>query len=376
MDNDNSANNVRLQRLKVKGFLSIREADLTFDQNLNVLIGPNGAGKSNLLQLFELLSWITPGQRLQRYIGLNGGANALLFMGAKQTREMEIGLHFSTPAGTDDYECRLEYTHDDRMRFIEERHRFLEKDIVAEPNWEYFRKTSYDEAQITDTTTTTRKTMRFLLTRCAPYHFHDTSYTAPIMTHWKVDDCVYMRSDGGNLAPILLELQQHEPKRYRRIVEIIRLALPEFGDFVLEPLNGSIQLKWHYDGRGEMAFAPHLTSDGTLRFMALTTLLNMPAERLPGLLLIDEPELGIHPYAIELVAAMISAAAVDRQVIVATQSPLLLNRFKLESLLVTELGKDGGSLFRRLQKEEYERWLQRDSSIADLWLSNLIGGNP
>jgi len=98
-------------------------------------------------------------------------------------------------------------------------------------------------------------------------------------------------------------------------------------------------------------------SDGTLRFICLATLLLQPTQKRPSPIILDEPELGLHPYAIAMWASMVKAAATETQIIISTQSPLLLDHFEPEDILVTEL-EDGATTLTRLQSSELEAWLE------------------
>ena len=118
----------------------------------------------------------------------------------------------------------------------------------------------------------------------------------------------------------------------------------------------------------------HLTSDGSLRFFALVTLLNLPSEMLPDVLLLDEPELGLHPAAAALIGDMIKALARERQIIAATQSPLLVDAFDIDEILVLEL-QDGKTNVRRCDENQYREWLN-DYTTGELWQKNLLGGRP
>ena len=210
-----------------------------------------------------------------------------------------------------------------------------------------------------------------LLRNVATFQFHDTSSRASFHLAWDVTENTLLRSDGGNLAPILLRLQDEEPDRYRQITRQIHRILPSFGDFVLEPTGGKVQLRWKAADH-DKRFGPHLTSDGSLRTFALMTLLNLPDAMLPDVLFIDEPELGLHPHAIILVSEMVKKLSQRRQVILATQSPYLVDCFDLGDALVTDLNGPE-TRFRRLSEESYRQWLDEDYGVSDVWLRELAG---
>jgi predicted ATPase len=215
--------------------------------------------------------------------------------------------------------------------------------------------------------------MRQLLRQCAVYHFHNTSETARIRQRWDKEDNHSLKEDGANLAPLLFRLRESAPKVYGRIVATIRQIAPFFADFVLEPTNGSLLLPWR-ERHTDMVFGSHQASDGTLRAMALIALLLQPADELPDVIILDEPELGLHPAAVETVAGLLKAVAVRRQVILATQSLALVDQFQPEDIIVVDR-RDRASEFRRLTSEELREWAE-DYSLGELWEKNVLGGRP
>jgi predicted ATPase len=192
----------------------------------------------------------------------------------------------------------------------------------------------------------------------------------------KVDDNRFLRPDGSNLPAFLYFLKLKHPEEYELIRDTIRRVAPFFDDFSLEPLllnPSDLKLEWRHRNSAQYFDAAAL-SDGTLRFIALATLLMQPKKHRPSAILVDEPELGLHPYAIEILAAMIRQAAVDTQVIVSTQSSLLLDHFDPEDVLVAERNT-GGTTLKRLDSNQLRDWLQ-DYSLGQLWEKNEIGGRP
>ena len=208
------------------------------------------------------------------------------------------------------------------------------------------------------------------------YHFHDTSHTANMKQYEIVEDDAYLRADGGNIAPFLLRLKTSHEGDYRKIVNAIRLVLPFFDDFLLKPRsNGGgeeVNLSWK-DQSSDYPFQPYHLSDGSLRFIGLATALLQPAP--PSTIIIDEPELGLHPHALEILGELIQTAGAKTQLVIATQSESLLNHFSVAEI-VTVNREDGQSVFKRLQEEEYQAWLE-EYSLGQLWTKNIIeGGGP
>lgn len=355
-----------LDKLTVRGYKSIRELEDFEFRNLNILIGANGAGKSNLLSLFSLLRALANGG-LQRYVQKQGGPNTLLFGGRKRTSEIEAEFYF----GRNGYRIILEPTADNRLIFKQE-------SIYFDGEFGEFAYLLGNAQQETELTTDASHVSVYVLSGLRDwqlYHFHDTSDTAAVKMPNPSNDNLRLKPDAANLAAFLAGLYAVSPNEYRRIVDTIRLAAPFFGDFVIrDPLPKDVELEWTQQGDPDTPYRAHVLSDGTLRFICLTTLLLQPSHLQPHTILIDEPELGLHPYAINLLAEMLKQASEVRQVIVSTQSVELLNHFAPEDVIVVGR-EEGASTFRRLNEEALKDWLE-DYTLGELWKKNVLGGRP
>jgi predicted ATPase len=219
----------------------------------------------------------------------------------------------------------------------------------------------------------TAQVIHGLLRKLIVYQFHNTSPTARLRSKWDKEDNGWLKEDAGNIAPFLLRLRESEPRYYQRILESIRLILPFFAEFELEPENGRLLLKWRERG-SDLVFAASQAADGMLRVICLVTLLLQPAADLPDVLILDEPELGLHPYAITVIAGLIRSVSTQTQVIVATQSMPLIDCFEPADIVVVERS-NRESQFRRLDAKALEEWL-KDYSLSELWEKNVIGGRP
>lgn len=354
-------NQNHLSRLIIKGFKSIHECDLEL-KSLNVLIGPNGVGKSNFIGFFRMIQQILA-QNLQVYVSKQGGPDALLHFGRKTTERLSAELYF----GSNGYKFTLEPTQDNRMMFA---HEALWWNVTGDQyvgQGHFESRAELDHTLIKNYTIPAMKSWRV-------YHFHDTSDTALVKGVQQIHDNEYLRPDARNLAAFLLRLSVQYPESYDRIVKLVRMIAPFFGDFHLKPTPGNpstIELQWTEKGE-DIPFKAHQLSDGTLRFICLATLLLQPPQLQPETILIDEPELGLHPRAIGYLAAMLKAASVDKQIIVSTQSVTLVNGFDVEDLIVVDRA-DRSSVFRRLEPSEYSNWLE-EYRLGDLWEKNLLGG--
>ena len=364
---------IKLKRISVEGFRSIRSLkDLEFG-SLNVLIGANGAGKSNLVQLFRMLNWMasSPGG-LPDWVAMHGLADANLFDGAQTTPELKLVIDFAgSQVGDYQYFARLAHAPGDSLVFREERIRCAE---TAQSPWAETlaanrrRSGLHDEVVI--------KTAKVLLEAfkgIAAYQFHNTSERAPLRQSPNKEDNFALVGDGANLGPYLLRLANDYPHRYRRICDTLQQIAPYFADFVLEPQHDTVALRWREAGTDRVFHASQM-SDGTLRTVALLTVLLQPVELQPAVMILDEPELGLHPFAVETIGGLLRSASIDRQIIVCTQSPDLLNEFEPEEVITVERrGRE--SVFKRLDMAGLSHWLDA-YSLSDLWQKNVLGGGP
>lgn len=366
----------KLTKLELHGFKSIRHLAGLELKPLNILIGINGAGKSNLISFFKLLNWMTPSPgNLQFYVGKSGGANALLHDGAVNTPQLEAALTFETEAGSNEYTMRLFHAASDTLIFAEEKYRFSRRDYGRQAEWKSL-GAGHQEARLIEVAESGDKTARTILQLmkgCVVYQFHNTSETARVRQRWVVDDNRFLKEDAANLAPFLLRLRESQPKVYSRIVDTIRQIAPFFADFVLEPFDGTVILQWR-ERHTDLVFGPHQASDGTLRTMALVSLLLQPEEDLPAMIILDEPELGLHPYAVNVIAGLLKSVATQTQVILATQSMPFVDCFEPEDIIVASRpGRE--TTFQRLDPNRLKGWLE-EYSLAELWEKNVIGGRP
>jgi len=358
---------VSLHSLSIHGYKSIANLNDFELRKMNLLIGANGAGKSNFISLFRLLAAMME-KNLQAYVQDEGGPDALLFGGRKRTKQMSAQFSF----GRNGYRFGLKPTADNRLVFTEEVERFSGFYI---PNHESLLGRAHDEARLGDSTSHVSAYVRPEVRSWRIYHFHDTSNSAAVKQPHTSNDNLRLKPNADNLAAYVAMLQREHPDAYQRIVATIKLAAPFFGGFVIrDPLPDLVQLEWYEQSDPDTPRRAHLLSDGTLRFICLATLLLQPSARLPSTVLIDEPELGLHPYAINLLADMLVQAAEATQVIASTQSVELLNSFAPENVIVVE--REGeASVFKRLEREGLEEWLE-DYSLGELWKRNVLGGRP
>jgi predicted ATPase len=374
--NANDMPSLALDYITIRGFKSIASLDKLPLKPINLLIGPNGSGKSNFIGTFAFLHAIREG-RLRDYVTQAGGAEKLLHFGSKTTKEIHIELSFRNE--TNKYELTLSPTQDDGLYPSSESAFFWDK--LRFPNKGYDEPLSAREggreAGISDPSVKkTPSWVRMRLGGWRLYHVHDSSSSSPMRKTAKVNDNDFLRPDGSNLASFLYYLREKEETSYTMIRRTIQRVAPFFDDFRLKPLRlkpDDIKLEWRHK-HSDQYFEASSLSDGTLRFIALATLFLQGKEHLPSVILVDEPELGLHPYAIEMLASLIRHASKITQVIVSTQSSLLLDHFDPEDVLVANR-VGSATQIKRLEPADLNEWL-KEYSLGQLWEKNEFAGRP
>lgn len=362
--------NTHLHQIKLKGFKSIKNLDLKMNP-INILIGANGAGKSNFISLFTFLRNLSEG-KLQTYVERQGYANTFFHFGSKTTPKIIIDIEI----GNNGY--HVEFVHgetNDTLVFD------TEYCTVETSSYQWPIKGKLGESGLLPGSESTsdyvRKYTREYMQKCRVYHFHDTSPTAGFKQAQRLSSSVLLNPDASNLAPFLLYLRDCYPANYQEIVSTIKTVAPFFHDFYLEPRgekgDESLLLRWiHRDH--DTPFSANQLSDGTARFICLAALFLQPEVFRPKTIVLDEPELGLHPAALNVLAEMVKIASKQNQVICSTQSVAFANQFEPEDFIVVDQQK-GVSTFERPDKPALIHWLE-DYGMGDIWSKNLIGGRP
>ncbi len=363
-----------LDTITVEGFKSIASIEKLQLGAINVLIGPNGSGKSNFIGVFSFLHAIREGQ-LQDYVIRAGGADKVLHFGSKVTQAIKI--HVSFQEEINQYEIVLKATETDQLYpSLETAYYWGNKKQYPQPFGQMLTPRGPEAGISNPNSSGTASFVRRHLGSWRLYHFHDTSFNSPMKKTADVNDNRYLRPDGSNLAAFLYFLKLRHDASYSLIRRTVQRVAPFFDDFLLEPqsLNPEkIRLEWRHGG-SDAYFDASSLSDGSLRFIALATLFLQPDAYRPSVILVDEPELGLHPYAITMLASLVKQASQKTQVIVSTQSPLLLDHFQPEDVLVADR-VDGGTQFTRLESANLATWLE-NYSLGQLWEKNELGGRP
>lgn len=355
--------------IEIDGFKSIKHMELEL-KPINVLIGSNGAGKSNFISFFKMIQSIFNHQ-LQRYVVEEKSDNILHF-GRKLTQTMFGKLIFSDEKGSNNaYWFRLAQTRDGRL-FIEEEGSGY--NVFRDDNYRnYFIGSNIEETSIDGNGLLRDKYLDKYFSNIQIYHFHDTSATSFLRRECDINDNNYLKADGRNLPAFLYYLQEEHPKLFYRIECMVKSIAPYVDKFILLPkkLNKSeIELRWVEVGDPNSSFSAYQFSDGTLRFIALATVLMQPEP--PSVIVIDEPELGLHPQAIYKLASLIEAASENTQLIISTQSVSLVNYFDPENIVTVDRSAvDKQTVFNRLNSSDFSLWLN-DHSLGELWERNII----
>ena len=342
---------------------------------MNVLIGPNGAGKSNFVEFFRMLRSMAD-ENLQTYV-LQHGADGLFYLGPQHTRQITAHLAF----GANEYRFVLVPSAAGGVVISKEELRYSGGDGSAP--W------STITAGYGESTLKARQNERSswgnyygpphyvfaALSSWVVYHFHDTSFLAPARREQSARDNLQLHPNAENIAAFLLMLRERHSGNYELIRDSIRLVAPFFDDFLLRPERRAgderVRLEWVQKGMSK-PFQPSQLSDGTLRFICLATALLQP--RPPSTIVVDEPELGLHPYAISVLADLFTSASARTQVIVSTQSPGLVDRFSVDDIVI--VGREAGrSVFKRPDADDLGAWLA-EYSLGELWEKNVLEASP
>lgn len=349
--------------IEIKGFKSIKSEKIDLN-SINLLIGANGSGKSNFISFFDFLNRLY-NRNLNEYIALKGGENKILHKGQKTTDEIEFKVEFDN--GNNGYSAKLKLGVDGLI--------FTQEKLIFRRDNGVDISRSQDEARLKITDNFRAKYIIKYLEGFRKYHFHDTSEKSPF-THLSniENDIHYLYFNGSNLAAFLYNIQKKHKIVYNNLIKTIQSIAPYFSDFYFNPnTENLLRLQWR-DKYSDTVYGATDLSDGTIRFIALSVLFLQPD--LPDTIIIDEPELGLHPAAIAKLSGMIKSVALkNTQVIIATQSTDLISHFGPEDILTVDQ-IDGCSKFKRLNKDNLELWLE-DYTIDDLWKRNIINsGQP
>lgn len=355
-----------INKIQIENFKSIHKLTLSL-KKINILIGANGAGKSNFISFFKLLDSLYH-RNLQNYIAEHAGAENILYFGLKESDYLYCNIEFDE---INRYYFKLRPNKEGNLYFETEGTQFNH----SSPAWDDVELgNAYSESILINTKRGRYEYVKAYMKSFKVFHFHDTSNTAKIKQRCNINDNEYLRDDARNLAACLFLLQEKHPKEFKKIEMSVRSVAPFFECFQLKPdriKEDQIRLEWKERNSDMYLNATHL-SDGTLRFIALASLLLHP--KMPKTIIIDEPELGLHPFAINKLSGLIKQASAHSQIIISTQSINFIDNFEPENIITVDR-KDKQSVFNPQNTANLNDWIQ-EYSIGELWNKNVIGGRP
>jgi predicted ATPase len=357
--------------IKIRNFKSIRETQDLQIKSMNVLIGPNGVGKSNFISFFKFLNKLFEKQ-LQLYISQNGRAENFLYFGLKKSSFLSGSITFNNE-WRNQYEFTMVPDREGNLIFDKEYSNYKRPGSTT---WstKWINTPGRTESVLKEDDGWRNNYLRNFFTSLRLFHFHDTSFNSRIKQPSITTDYASLQEDGGNIAAFLFRLQEANPQHFKMIEKVVSSIAPFFDRFYLQPdeINAQqIYLRW-YEVNSDQLFTAHNLSDGTLRMICMATLLLQP--NLPATIIIDEPELGLHPFAISKLAAMLQTASEKSQIIISTQSVNLVNEFSADDIIVVER-RDNQTVFDRQSEESLKDWLG-EYSLGELWEKNVLGGRP
>lgn len=363
-----------IKKIAIANFKSIRALELSLNVT-NILIGANGVGKSNFISFFKMLRSLKS-NTLNKYVAEQGYMDNLVNYGLGTGIPIWGELSFSKDNETLIHTYAFSLKPDNKNLAIidhESSTQWTGGDQTLGQGYTNYNQTDQSIHLVREDQAVYKLTTDYFDTLNV-YHFHDTSADSPLKKTARVHDNLFLREDGSNLAAFLYYLQEKHPQRLNLIEKVIRSIAPFFGQFNLHPdrLNEEyIQLEWKEIGYDRYQNVQNL-SDGTLRFIALTALMLQPNP--PKVIIIDEPELGLHPSAITMLAGLIRKVTPKSQVILSTQSIQLVNEFEPEDIIVVDR-KNEQSEFKRLDSDKLQIWLE-EYGLGEIWYKGIIGGKP
>lgn len=361
-----------LRSLEVRGLTSMGHLTLDLTSDVTLVVGANGSGKSNIVGAFEVLGRVVDRQ-LNQFLLRSGGFSRMLHRssGGTSAEAIEITAWGNWSGDlSNGYRVTVMPAAEDQA-LVSETTYFHDRSRFSSPHDVHLGTSTESQLSARAATSSRDQYVLDVMSGCRVFHFDDTSSDAPPKRRADVADDVTLHPDGRNLAAVLLGMRSKSPQAYERLVRAVRTVAPFFDGFVLEPADGSILLRWTESGI-DGVFSADALSDGSLRFICLATLLLQPSA--PSTIVLDEPELGLHPFAIHQLAALLRRSAVGRRVVAATQSVTLLEQFSVHEVAVVERS-DSGTRVSRPNPADLNEWLS-DYTLGELWKKNVLGGQP
>lgn len=360
---------------------------------LSVLIGANSSGKTSVLDAFSLLAQSARGRLKETLSDLGGiaanltGGDArwMTFWASTMTADEEaihyrLGLR-SQGVGYEigDERLYLELPDSPLVDFIKSQHgvtQYLapERGRSEERRFEPPRRApepgetalSADPGPYVDSVHLSKQ-----LASIVHYHTLDVGPRAPVRLPQPLRPADLPGADGEDLISCLYSIREGDRDRFEAIEDTLRAAFRDFERLEFPPVAaGTLAMTWR-DKRFSKPFYTHQLSEGTLRFLWFTTLLQSPG--LPAVTLIDEPEVSLHPELLSLLADMFREASTRTQLIVATHADRLVRFLEPQEIVAMDLKQDGTAVANWADTFDLEAWLD-EYTLDEVWRMGRIGG--
>ncbi len=380
-----------LKSITMEGFLSFGPDAVTIPLTpLNVLIGPNGSGKSNLVEALSVLRAlpkdlslpIRQGGGVKDWLWRDGDARAVvarlevLFVKGRVASRKPVRYSLDFGTAGDSFMVFDERAENEspepHFYFGYEKGRLI---LNARPERREIQSTDIDPtqsilSQLRDPKAYPELTrLADLLRRILIYRNWQFGPDSSVRRSCRADVRTDTLSESFDNLPARLAVLMGTPAVKRRLIELLHELAPGFDDLVVVPEGGALQL---YLTEGSRSVPAHRLSDGTLRYLCLLAILLDPDPA--PLVVIEEPELGLHPDVLPTLCDLMVAASEKTQLIVTTHSTQMVDAMTdhADSVLVCEK-REGPTVVSRLTQEEVDRWREH-GSLGSLWMSGHLGG--
>ena len=378
---------IRFGSLKVQGFRRLADVELPL-RPLSVMIGANGAGKTSVLDVLSLLA-SSAQSKLGESISEHGGIGSLLT--CDRAEELGLGITMEVDGHEPlEYEMWLRpqgiahaireetlkqtrkphpkpFLHINSLQNRVQYYNPKEKKLLA-PTWEH-NPLETSLAQVPKMFEEPEDFRRRLASSTF-YHVLNVDARSPVRLPQSMGPAELPGRNGENLVPCLYYLRETNRDRFEAIEDSLRAAFPRFERLDFPPVAaGTLALAWRERGFSRPLYA-HQLSEGTLRFLWLTTLLQSPG--LTALTLLDEPEVSLHPELLSLLGDQLREASQRTQLVVATHSDTLIRFLEPPEVVVLDLTDDGMATVTRADHLDLDQWL-KDYSLDELWRNGRMG---
>ena len=371
----------RFGRLSIRGFRRLLDVSLEL-RPLTVLIGANGCGKTSVLDVLNLLSNSAQG-RLGPAVSEMAGLGSVLTY--DRAPELKLGLSFNSSVGEMlGYHLVLEprglgfaireesmgspiepsqiAASDARVDFYDVRGELVESGSrrgLLETALSQVPKSLHGPEEFRET-----------LAGSTFYQGISVGVRSPVRLPQQLGPAQLPGRDGEDLVSCLYSMRESHPERFEAVEDTLRVAFPRFKRLEFPPVAaGTVGLGWR-DNDSTKTFYAHQLSPGTLRFLWLTALLQSPG--LPALILLDEPEVSLHPEMVSLMVDQFREASFRSQLVIATQSDSLIRFLEPKEVVVCDSDEGAMTTLTRADELDLEEWL-KEYSLDELWRNGRLG---